>query len=55
MLTETGPVFRHASIARLRPDLQAIARAMPHDRVAAVLPLLAEMCGWLDRARNGRT
>jgi DNA-binding MarR family transcriptional regulator len=54
MLTETGRAFRDEAIARLGPDLQAIARAISHDRVAAVLPLLAELRGWLDRERDLR-
>ncbi len=54
MLTDGGRVFRDEAIVRLGPDLQAIADAIPPGRVAAVLPLLAEMRGWLDRERDGR-
>jgi DNA-binding MarR family transcriptional regulator len=54
MLTDPGRGFRDEAIARLGPDLQAIARAIPSDRVATILPLLAEMRGWLDRERDER-
>jgi DNA-binding MarR family transcriptional regulator len=52
MLTEAGRAFRDEAIARIGPDLDAIARAIPPGRVAAVLPLLAEMRAWLDRERG---
>jgi DNA-binding MarR family transcriptional regulator len=52
MLTDGGRAFRDEAIARIGPDLEAIARAIPPGRVAAVLPLLAEMRGWLDRERG---
>jgi DNA-binding MarR family transcriptional regulator len=51
-LTDAGRAFRDAAIARLGPDLDAIARAIAPGRVAAVLPLLAEMRDWLDRERD---
>jgi hypothetical protein len=53
MLTEAGRSFRDAAIARLGPDLEAIARDIPPARIAATLPLLAELRGWLDRERDG--
>jgi len=53
MLTEAGRSFRDEAIARLGPDLRAIATSIPPDRVAAILPLLAEMRAWLDRERAG--
>lgn len=52
LLTEAGRAFRDEAIARLGPDLEAIARHIPPERVAALLPLLAEIRGWLDRERN---
>jgi DNA-binding MarR family transcriptional regulator len=52
MLTEAGRAFRDGAIARLGPDLEAIARDIPPARLAAILPLLAEVRGWLDRERN---
>jgi DNA-binding MarR family transcriptional regulator len=54
MLTESGRAFRDEAIARLGPDLQAIGRDIPPAKLAAVLPLLAELRGWLDRERDGR-
>ena len=53
MLTDEGRAFRDDAIARLGPDLEAIARDIPPERLAAVLPLLAELRGWLDRERDG--
>jgi DNA-binding MarR family transcriptional regulator len=53
-LSEAGRAFRDEAIVRLGPDLQAIARDIPPARLAAVLPLLAELRGWLDRERDGR-
>lgn len=53
MLTDAGRAFRDDAIARLAPDLAALSRAIPPDRVAAVLPLLAEIRGWLDAERDG--
>ena len=52
MLTDAGRAFRDEAIVRLGPDLQAISRAIPPERVAAVLPLLADMRAWLDRERD---
>jgi DNA-binding MarR family transcriptional regulator len=52
LLTDTGRAFRDEAIARLGPDLRAIATAIPPDRVAAILPLLGEMRTWLDRERG---
>jgi DNA-binding MarR family transcriptional regulator len=53
MLTDAGRGFRDQAIVRLGPDLEAIARAIAPARVAAVMPLLAEMRTWLDRERDG--
>ena len=53
MLTDAGRAFRDEAIARLAPDLEALARAFPPDRVSAALPLLAEVRAWLDRERDG--
>jgi DNA-binding MarR family transcriptional regulator len=52
LLTDAGRAFRDDAVARLGPDLAAIARDIPPARIAAVLPLLAEMRGWLDRERG---
>ncbi len=52
MLTDAGRAFRDDAIARLEPDLTAIATAISPDRVAAILPLLAEIRRWLDAERD---
>jgi DNA-binding MarR family transcriptional regulator len=51
MLTDAGRAFRDEAIARLGPDLQAIARhpARPRRRGPAAS---GEMRGWLDRERD---
>jgi DNA-binding MarR family transcriptional regulator len=52
-LTDAGRAFRDQAIARLAPDLQAIAQSIPPARVAEVMPVLAEIRGWLDAERDG--
>jgi DNA-binding MarR family transcriptional regulator len=53
MLTEAGRAFRDASIEALGPDIERIARHFPPGKIAAILPVLAELRGWLDRERDG--
>ena len=53
VLTEAGRAFRDEAIARLAPDLEAIGQAISPERVAALLPLLAEVRRWLDAERDG--
>lgn len=53
MLTDAGRNFRDAASARIAPDLHAIARDIAPERVAAAMPLLAEIRTWLDRERDG--
>lgn len=52
VLTEAGRAFRDEAIARLAPDLEAIGQAISPERVAALLPLLAEVRRWLDAERD---
>ena len=52
LLTAAGLAFRDEAILRLAPDLRALARSVPPARVAAALPLLAEIRAWLDRERD---
>lgn len=52
MLTDAGWAFRDQAIARLAPDLGALAGVVPPDRLAAALPLLAKVRAWLDHARD---
>ncbi|MFN0116032.1 MAG: MarR family winged helix-turn-helix transcriptional regulator [Paracoccaceae bacterium] len=51
-LTEAGRRFRDAAIAGLAPDIRALATRFPSDRLAPVLPLLAELRGIMDRMRD---
>lgn len=53
MLTEAGGAFRKEAIARMGPDLAALAGTIPPERIAALLPLLAEVRSWLDAERDG--
>jgi DNA-binding MarR family transcriptional regulator len=52
MLTDTGRAFRDKAIARLAPDLAAIADIFPPARIAEALPLLGELRAYLDRERE---
>lgn len=51
-LTEAGRDFRQAAIARLAPDMAAIAAAFPVDRVAETLPALADLRKIMDAMRD---
>ncbi len=51
-LTELGRQFRDEAIARLQPEVEKLAGRMPADRVAAVLPILAEIRDYLDNERS---
>jgi DNA-binding MarR family transcriptional regulator len=52
LLTDAGRAFRDDAVARLGPDAARMAEAIPTDRVAALLPALAEIRAWLDRDRD---
>jgi hypothetical protein len=39
-------------VAQLGPDVARMAESIPTDRVAALLPALAEIRAWLDRDRD---
>jgi DNA-binding MarR family transcriptional regulator len=52
-LTEAGRAFRNEASDRIAPDLQSIAQDISPERVAAAMPLLAEIRTWLDRERDG--
>lgn len=52
-LTEAGRDFRDASVAALGPDIERIARDFPPERIAGLLPALADLRAWLDRDRGG--
>jgi DNA-binding MarR family transcriptional regulator len=53
MLTDAGRAFRDASVAALGPDIERIARDFPPERIAGLLPALADLRAWLDRDRGG--
>ncbi|MEL6167644.1 MAG: MarR family transcriptional regulator [Pseudomonadota bacterium] len=52
VLTDKGRNFREDAIGALAPELQAMADAIPKDRVEALLPALQEIRVYLDRARD---
>lgn len=51
-ITVTGRVFRDAAISALAPDVAVLARTFPSERVAAVLPVLAELRTLMDAMRS---
>lgn len=51
-LTDAGRAFRLAAIHRLQPDMAAVAARYPVDRLAAVLPVLAELRKTMDGMRD---
>ncbi|MDP3746695.1 MAG: MarR family winged helix-turn-helix transcriptional regulator [Phenylobacterium sp.] len=51
-LTEQGRRFRDEAIGRLEPDLAALARQLPPERLADLVPRLAEIRAILDAARD---
>ena len=53
MLTDAGRAFRDAAVQALGPDMERIARDIPPERIAGLLPALAELRSWLDRDRGG--
>jgi DNA-binding MarR family transcriptional regulator len=52
-LTDAGRDFRDAAVQALGPDMERIARDLPPERMAGLIPALAELRGWLDRDRGG--
>lgn len=52
MLTPEGRRFHDGAIVRLQPQLAKIAEQFPADTIAAMLPELAEIRGYLDRLRD---
>lgn len=53
MLTDAGRAFREDAIRALSPDVARIAGAVPPQRIAAILPVLEDLRGFLDRERDG--
>jgi DNA-binding MarR family transcriptional regulator len=52
MLTDEGRAFRDRAIADIGPDIETIASVIAPGRIAAVLPLLAELRAHLDSERS---
>lgn len=52
MLTDAGRAFREDAIRALSPDVARIARALPPERVTAILPVLEDLRLFLDRERE---
>jgi DNA-binding MarR family transcriptional regulator len=51
-LTDAGRSFRQQAIASMGPDMAAIAAEYPVERLAAVLPVLAELRKVMDAMRE---
>ncbi len=52
-LTDAGRSFRATAIAGLAPDIAVLARQVPADQVAAILPALLALRQVMDRQRDG--
>ena len=51
-LTEAGRGFRQQALAAITPDMGALAARFPSDRLAAVLPVLADLRQVMDALRD---
>lgn len=51
-LTEDGKTFREEAIQSIAPDMAALKAAVPEEKIAEVLPLLAEIRAYMDAARD---
>lgn len=51
-LTETGRQFRETAIRSIDPDMSAIKSAIPEEKIAEILPLLAEIRSFMDAYRD---
>lgn len=51
-ITEAGRGVRHAAIAAMTPDVEALAAGFPPETAAAILPSLAVLRRQLDAARD---
>lgn len=51
-MTDQGRAWREAAIAALVPDVAALAAEFPGDRIAAALPVLAELRRLMDAMRS---
>jgi DNA-binding MarR family transcriptional regulator len=53
-ITEAGRAFRLGAISSLMPDMAVIAAEFPVDRVAVMLPALADLRRTMDAMRDAR-
>lgn len=53
-IIEAGRAFRQTAIESLAPDMTAIAAEYPVERLAPLLPILAELRQAMDAMRNAR-
>jgi DNA-binding MarR family transcriptional regulator len=51
-LTEAGRQFRETAIRSIDPDMSAIKSAIPEEKIAEILPLLAEIRSFMDAYRD---
>ncbi|WP_395176079.1 MarR family winged helix-turn-helix transcriptional regulator [Roseibium alexandrii] len=51
-LTEAGRQFRETAIRSIDPDMSAIKSAIPEEKIAKILPLLAEIRIFMDAYRD---
>ena len=51
-LTEAGRQFRETAIRSMDPDMSAIKSAIPEEKIAEILPLLAEIRSFMDAYRD---
>ncbi|EEE44074.1 MarR family winged helix-turn-helix transcriptional regulator [Roseibium alexandrii] len=51
-LTEAGRQFRETAIRSIDPDMSAIKSAIPEEKIAEILPILAEVRSFMDAYRD---
>ncbi|WP_422023248.1 MarR family winged helix-turn-helix transcriptional regulator [Roseibium sp.] len=51
-LTEAGRQFRETAIRSIDPDMSAIKSAIPEEKIAEILPILAEIRNFMDAYRD---
>ncbi len=51
-LTESGRIFREDAIKSIDPDMVALKAAIPANKIAEILPLLAEVRAFMDAYRD---
>ena len=51
-ITAAGRTFRDQAIADIAPDLEAVRKHFPEDRMLKIVPLLADIRQFLDDYRN---